>query len=170
MKFDNFSNFYKIYQIWKGWFSASRYQKSMIETAFESWKDVFFYKKKISKNCNFFLHLLILYCTAKRYIKPKMCITMIFMTFHDFLIFDNIKKKWIGSSPLIAIVKAWLKENLKAGTMNFCTRKILLKIIDFFLLIHTLLWCTMIKKFFAVFHQKLSKNADFWKLKNLFQS
>ena len=25
-------------------------------------------------------------------------------------------------------------------------------------------------QFFAVFHQKMSKNADFWKLKNLFQS
>ena len=41
----------------------------------------------------FFLHLLILYCTAKRDIKPKMCITMIFMTFDDFLTFDNIQKK-----------------------------------------------------------------------------
>ena len=134
VKFDNFSNFYKIYQIWKGWFSASRYQKSMIETAFESWEDVFFYKKKISKNCNFFLHLLILYCTAKRYIKPKMCIIMIFMTFHDFFIFDNIHKKWIGKSPLPAIVKAWLTEHLKAETMNFCTKKFYWKFLIFFYL------------------------------------
>ena len=170
MKFDNFSNFYKIYQIWKGWFSASRYQKSMIETAFESWKDVFFYKKKISKNCNFFLHLLILYCTAKRYIKQKMCTTMIFMTFDDFLTFDNIQKKWIGGSPLLAFVKVWLKEHLKAETLYFCKRKILLKFFWFFSFIHTLLWYTAIKKFFALFHQKMSKNADFWKLNNLFQS
>ena len=136
VKFDNFSNFYKIYQIWKGWFSASRYQKSMIETASESWKDVFCYKKKISKNFNFFLHLLILYCTAKRYIKPKMCITMIFTTFDDFLNFDNIQKKWIENSPFLTIVKAWLKQHLKAETPYFCTRKILLKIFDFLFILY----------------------------------
>ena len=161
MKFDNFSNFYKIYQIWKGWFSVSRYQKNMIETAFESWKDVLFYKKKIFFLMWFFLHLLILYCTAKRYIKPKICITMIFITFDDFLTFDNIQKKWIGGSPLLAIVKAWLKEHLKAQTLYFCKRKILLKNFDFFWLIHTLLWYTTIKKFSAIFHQKVSQNADF---------
>ena len=98
-----------------------------------------------------------------------MCITMIFMTFDDFLNFDNIQKKWIEGSPLLAIVKAWLKQHLKAETLYFFTRKILLKIFDFFFLIHTLLWCTTLKKIFAVFHQKMSKNADFWKLKNLFQ-
>ena len=41
LKCDNFWNFYKIQQIWNWWSSGSRYQKSMIETAFESWKDVF---------------------------------------------------------------------------------------------------------------------------------
>ena len=93
VKFDNFSKFYKIYQIWKGWFSSSRYQKNMIETAFESWKDVFFYKKIFFEKLWFFLHLVLLYCTTKRFIKPKMCITMIFITFDDFLTFDNIQKK-----------------------------------------------------------------------------
>ena len=135
MKFDNFSNFYKIYQIWKGWFFASRYQKSVIETAFESWKDVFFYKKKISIFFDFFLHLRILYCTAKRYIKPKMCITMIFMTFDDFWTFDNIQKKlnwWFSASSYRT---SMIETAFKSLNTLLCKRKILLKIFYFFLLI-----------------------------------
>ena len=161
MKFDNFSNFYKIYQIWKGWFSASRYQKSMIETASESWKDVFCYKKKISKNFNFFLHLLILYCTAKRYIKPKMCIIMIFMTFHDFLIFDNIHKKVNWEFSASSYRKSMIDRAFESWNNEFLHKKISLKIFDFFLLIYTLLWCTTIKNFSQFFIKKWAKMQIF---------
>ena len=141
----------------------------MIETAFESWEDVFFYKKKISKNCNFFLHLLILYCTAKRYIKPKMCTTMIFMTFDDFLTFDNIQKKvnWCFSAS--SYRKSMIESAFESWNIVLLQKKILIEIFCFFLIIHTLLSYTAIKKIFALFHQKMSKNADFWKLKNIFQ-
>ena len=99
-----------------------------------------------------------------------MCISLIFMTFDDFLNFDNIQKKvnWVLFASNYC--KRMIEIAFESWNTILLHKKKFIEFFWFFVLIHTLLWCTTIKTFFAVFHQKMSKNADFWKLKILFQS
>ena len=121
---------------------------------------IFCARKKFWKTL-IFLHLPMLYCTAKRYINPKIRIRMIFVSFDDFLNFDNIQKKVNWGFAASSYRKSMIETAFESWNTILLHKKNFIEKFWFILLIHTLLWCTSMKKFPQFFIKKWAKMQIF---------